>query len=1712
MAGDTYRDALSLDDSERDQLARTRSPEWVGHPRWIGFQCEHEYGLSDQFHGRERDLRQLDTWAASGAEGPAVYCLCAPGGAGKSALAWYWIQRAVPELQRQHYRGAFWCSFYAQSFSFDAFLARLLRFVGGQSPHEPEMLPRSERERRVLDVLAREPFVLVLDGLERLTNAYATCSERAVDPDGIGRSRSERQPSRYERRLNDPRDGAFLAQLAAAGRLSKVLITTRQPLGDLERPTDGATLPGVVSSLLSGLDPDRIAELWRHVVVHEPLTKAAAEVLRRSGQHPLLASILARSVAAAGSWQRWVEAHDKWRPSDAASALEVRAHLLHVCLQGLGEAAHDVLGVLAASARPMSLEQITHVLWMSSVEAGDQRWASAELVERELARLVELGLVGITRGSDRAQYDSHPIVRGAAWNRISNRRELGLAQALTELLPAPEGAISIEHVDLNGATRSLRLLARAGQVDRAWEMYYQRLYLPLCRHVEPRTLIDLFRQLLPDDNVFQLLPIESRKEQGLAARVLGELLAETGDSARADKLLCWAGAIALQQEDFVGFLEAGRCRYWQMLYEGRLYEAECAYRRMKVGAVRASAAALGHHIDLMLGLILALRGKRKAALDHFSRTRPFGGEDRHWAQTAAEGYVFAGEPHEAIGLLRSLAPWQPAEGHHQHAWEQLTLGVALLQTGDHDAAWQELAACKHTASSFGYIIVECFALPYIAELELERGQLEAALETLDRYREIDRHNAYKPSAAEACRVRARCELARGARGAAIDAATSAYELAACDGPPFTAAGALARARQVLNDCNAPVPHVPSRVDPTWRELLASTERELAEAEAEASQRGRYRAAIEDVSRAAAEPAPSAEALALLNAASDDERAWWQHRLADVAPAVRFELARAIAARGLSLGRFAQILEATPQGSLELAFIEVERESLHDARGMRRVADLSPEDRREWLAATHEHGSALDHFLGLEMATRVAGTLTAHVFDDEGVAVFLRDNERRLGCEASDVQTYWQGLARTRPSRELLVLSECMLLEGVTCSEWLDEVVIGSERGIAGAFAGIRAKRAIAASRPPGTSSAAGWSELRVQLRVEDFKRKIRWGAARPEARRFWSELERSHTSRRVLRLAEALALREASVDDYLDAYVFSGSDDMHSNLCFIDYRRWRSQRWTPSAQWPDTLALDERPRARLDSSSWSEHQLGVCESLLLDRAGLEQATDSARDWWASLAARGSSRDLFRIVEELVLRAGSIQELFRSSVDGDTQHIPAALAYLEVTRTQHQERSQRFRNANLFSSAARNALEGERFDVAVDFYRTAVGIAPERPEGYQALAAAWLERTDTSPGEKLGSAEGVLRLWRERCPSAGWDEAWRGLELRQRLHRADGLPDGGLGKSAKVCAVVPIALEISGDLIPLYERLDGPGFTEVHHMRQRILEQTGVSLPGVRVRGNESDMPPASYLVMLEEVPWVFRQLPQGCVFTSLLQPVLEQRGVPIVARETSLWLAGAWVRAEHRQMLGDYAWTVEEFVARDLERIVFQSLHLFCGHDEVLLRLAGSSSSSARAIAANDQLLTAFTLALQRMLEEGLSTADFDELCAGIIEHWSDTVDVETAVSRLRLLPVVRARLPGNQRHRRLIPLDSRLDRELERSVEDGGGLHLEPTRTQAILGAVRALVDPGSPNWVLVTSSGRLRPWLRKLVELEFPLLHVTTPAELEPERMRALAHTLSA
>jgi tetratricopeptide (TPR) repeat protein len=489
------------------------------------------YVLTDRFIGRSSELDRLDAWARSS---DAVMVVEGIGGLGKSAVTWEWMNTRAPAVIPD-LAGRVWWSFYEKGTSMVTFVRHALAYVTGQDPEAlREGWSHHQRGQRLLTELRRRPFLLVLDGFERVLTAYHRLDKAQVRDDLVAGALRE---------CVNPRDGELLMQLLRCSP-SKVLISTRLFPSGLEDRGSRRPALGVARHRLDGLSPPDALTLMRHAGLAGD-ERAMLAFAEQFGRHSLLLKIVCGMVA---DYRRRPYDFDAWRadPNHGGGlrlsevALTQRyTHVLHFALAGLGETVRRLLcriAVVSESAsydmlalinpfRPEPVYQPEHPSsWMWSWD----RMSDEEKQQRQAAYLEELaayrlyqdavrraslafdaalkelenrGLLQWDRASDR--YDMHPVVRGYAAELLeAGDRTETFNKVLDHFASLPpddlEAATELAHV-----AHSLELYrceVGAELLDHAAHFLRDGLAFTLYAHVGAHAvLLELLKPLFQDD-------------------------------------------------------------------------------------------------------------------------------------------------------------------------------------------------------------------------------------------------------------------------------------------------------------------------------------------------------------------------------------------------------------------------------------------------------------------------------------------------------------------------------------------------------------------------------------------------------------------------------------------------------------------------------------------------------------------------------------------------------------------------------------------------------------------------------------------------------------------------------------------------------------------------------------------------------------------------------------------------------------------------------------------------------------------------------------------------------------------------------------------------------------------------------------------------------------------------------------------------------------
>ncbi len=778
----------------------------------------HPYTLlqTHRLIGRQDELNLLTNWVTKRQEEiywTRILSVVAIGGMGKSALTWKWFNDIAPH-EMKPLAGRMWWSFYESDASFENFVIRALAYVTRQSREEVQKISPPERETQLLAALDREPFLLVLDGLERILLAYARMDAARINDGQVGSEKKLRKTS-------DPRVGSFLKKLAQV-KNSRILVSSRLYPAELETEA-GDPIPGSFRHDISGLTDEDAVELWRAFGI----TGSRDELLPiflKFDKHPLLIQALAGEVKnyrrAPGNFVEWRKANPKFDPTKCPHVQDVMAHVLEFALRGLDDKARKVLETIAAFRMPASYDTLA-ALFVGNPDGRDESatrlytkiFANENELDAALCELEDRGLLGWDKRANR--YDLHPIVRGVVWSGLPDDTRNGVFTSLQthfDAVPKIDDWHSVNSLeDLTPAIELYNTLIGLGRYDDAFKVFQIRLFdAMLYRLCVSHYCTELLEMFFPD-GLDQLPHLSEQHTQVHTLNALALAYKNIGQQGHAAMLFRRLKGI-LEHESDEHNLSIVLCNLSGTLrLLGGLREAEAIARRA-LAITQKEGNRVWEAISLhWLGLTLATHGREydsAAALDRSVKIA---------LQTATyKPYEYQAMRALWFGYWSDAREWaNKAESNCQQIRFERGIiratrlqGAAALGLNDFAKADELLHHALIRARAVNSVEEELPALVALAELRRRQGDLKAARELLDDVWEYAERGPYPLFHADTFNVLAQIERDAGNNAAAIKAATKAYRLAWCDGEPYAYHWGLVAARKHLRELGAPEPAMP----------------------------------------------------------------------------------------------------------------------------------------------------------------------------------------------------------------------------------------------------------------------------------------------------------------------------------------------------------------------------------------------------------------------------------------------------------------------------------------------------------------------------------------------------------------------------------------------------------------------------------------------------------------------------------------------------------------------------------------------------------------------------------------------------------------------------------------------------------------------------------------------------------------------------------------
>lgn len=566
------------------------------------FYAEPAYLGSHEFLGRRAQLDTLNDWAAP-ADAHPVLLFEAIGGTGKSMLTWEWINRHAPE-QREDWAGRFWYSFYEKGAVMADFCQRALAYTTGQPLENFKKMKTAQLGELLLQQLQARPWLIVLDGLERVLVAYHRfdAAQLADEDVGLADIIGQRDPCAAIR----PDDDDLLRRLSLAAP-SKLLITSRLIPRVLLNPSS-QPIPGVLRERLPGLRPADAEALFKACGVDGDGTAIQRYLQSHCDCHPLtigaLAGLVIHYLPDRGNFDAWLADAQHGGKLNLADLdlVQKRNHILRAALDDLSATSRQLLSTLAllstavdypllaalnphlppepeAVQKPEKLEDDWRWEYMSdeAKQQAQQDYQAASLdyqhyqqtfkdrlqsPEFRAARhklqdtVIDLEKRGLLQYDRQSKcHDLHPVVRGVAAGGLVQDEKQHYGQRLvdhfSQLAHDPwEQAKSLD--DLAAGLHLVRSLLQMGRFQQAYEAYQGDLAHALEFNLEGHTeILSLLRSFFPQG--WAVLPDSVEiNEAGYLANNAAWSLQNTGELDRALEAYGLSLSAYLNQEHWNG--------------------------------------------------------------------------------------------------------------------------------------------------------------------------------------------------------------------------------------------------------------------------------------------------------------------------------------------------------------------------------------------------------------------------------------------------------------------------------------------------------------------------------------------------------------------------------------------------------------------------------------------------------------------------------------------------------------------------------------------------------------------------------------------------------------------------------------------------------------------------------------------------------------------------------------------------------------------------------------------------------------------------------------------------------------------------------------------------------------------------------------------------------------------------------------------------------
>lgn len=817
-----------------------------------------EYLGSHAFVGRTSQLQDLDEWALQ-ADPTNLLLYEAMGGMGKSMLTWEWVTTRAPAV-RSDWAGRCWYSFYERGARMADFCRHALAYMTGESPRTFDTVSSVDLADRLIAELQERPWLLVLDGLERLLVAYHRIDAAEIPDEQADTPTDQLLESRSPTATIRDEDGDLLRRLAAA-HPSKILVTSRLVPQVLLNPAR-QPIPGAKHLPLSGLRPEDAEALARAAGIEGDGARLRAYLTENCDNHPLVVGVLAGLIANyqpdRGNFDTW--ANDPGPRGGARlnlatlDLIQRRNHILRAALDDLPDPSRHLLSTLALISEAVDYDTLAafnphlppppdhiteprppeqHRLWehwgeeyqarlrdeyetkrarwnnyqreLAAWQGSDEVREAPQQLDATITDLEERGMLQYDH--DTRRYDLHPVVRAVTVGdlRDDDRDRYGqqVVDHFSSVTHQPYSqATTLD--DLAPALHVIRTLLKLGRHTQAANTYEEIIYALYYNLEAYAEVLALLRPLFPSGWGELPTDLNHRHAGAIATDAANALF----DSGNVD------AAFETYSATLHAFVAA---EAWEWTSPGLLNIADV------LGAQHQLARMLSAvKLSLDLATVTSFEARAFAGLlsqfASFSQLGLWDEADEAWKRL------------DPMGRDWPRGLYQQGEAEHHFAWHQFRRGRLQEQ--------QLTVAADLAVRGNSRLVIR--QLHIIRALwSMEQGEWEQAADSFAQSSRMARERGLPHATSEAGLTLAKLKLGRldpqtarddadqlatqrdpdhfllamlwqeiGDQHKAGKLALAAYREAWADGEPYVYRYELTRARQLLDELDVPIPQLP----------------------------------------------------------------------------------------------------------------------------------------------------------------------------------------------------------------------------------------------------------------------------------------------------------------------------------------------------------------------------------------------------------------------------------------------------------------------------------------------------------------------------------------------------------------------------------------------------------------------------------------------------------------------------------------------------------------------------------------------------------------------------------------------------------------------------------------------------------------------------------------------------------------------------------------